>query len=155
MSSRSLPDFVKYIDARIALALAKAQSAAASLAGFSNRLQQINAAPIGPALSVSWTSSPFTSKTGKVLVLASLSLQSGGGTPGDNMNVQLGKPGSIGALLLPTVGPAAGASAVGTQFFVDSPVIGVPTTYGIFVTAAHNMTVATGNAIILVQDLPA
>jgi hypothetical protein len=155
MSTRSFPDFQKYVDTRIALALARASQASASLAGFSNRLQQINAAPLGPALNVTWSSSSFTSKTGKVLVMGALSLQAGGGTSGDTLNLQLLRGGAIGVQLLPTIGPAAGDSTAGTLLFIDSPAIGTPVTYGIFASAAHNITVAIGGAIILVQDWPA
>ena len=118
-----------------------------------NNISQINAATIGPSAAPQWDSSPFVSKTGRVLVQGFMSLSGGTMAPGDQI---------IGALLQDGVAISAQAfvaSEGGLAFFSAVQAVtvtpGVSHVYSITSTVGggHTAEIVTGRANITVIDL--
>jgi hypothetical protein len=158
----AIPQFVKRLEARIALALSQAKSNAAGISALSNHLSQINPAPIGPSNSLIFSSTAFTSRSGKVLVMANALIAAGGGTmvAGD---IVTGTPIRDGAptVAFPgptsnmTVGAIVGATAF-TGSYIDTVVAGVPHTWGILaqISAGHTGVIVTQGGLVTILDLP-
>jgi hypothetical protein len=101
-------------------ALSNAQRALRSVLASANFLEQLNAAPIGPATSVTWTSSPFATGAGTTAKVAGTISGSSPGAGGSGANFAnffaLMPPDNAAtiavgaALLFPQSGPTAGAS---------------------------------------------
>jgi hypothetical protein len=140
------------------LALRKAASAVANLVASSNFLAQTNAAPIGPALTVTWSSSPFTTTVGKTVRVR-------GEISGTTSAIDL----AVGVVLLrdglpigPT-GVALDSGHLDGKFAASIPwidtllAVGGPHVYSIqaFTTAANTITVPIGGAAIVVEERPA
>lgn len=125
-----------------------------------NNLSQQNAAPIALGAVLNWTSSAFTSRTGKVLVLGTMTMSKGGGTlvAADQVifvlvrdqagaNIPISASVRIGAV---TTG--ADVCAIGFAAVVDSPPTGAHT-YTIQASAVHTGTVLTAEASITAIDV--
>jgi hypothetical protein len=90
--------FVKRLETRIALALARAQQGVTAQSAGANHLETISPnIVIGPANGIAFQSTGFTSQTGHVHVTVSVAFEQGGGTlaVGDTVNVQLVRDGAV------------------------------------------------------------
>jgi hypothetical protein len=124
-----------------------------------NNLAQTNAAPIAIGALVRWDSSPFVSRTGRVLVTGSMTFSKDGGTlvAGDAVQFAIARDdatvvGGTGRAGAVAIGADVGAS--GSLSFIDSVTPGISHTYGIqAATAGHTGGVLTGEASIVVIDV--
>lgn len=125
-----------------------------------NNLSQINAAPIGPAATNLWNSSPFVSATGRVLVVGYANANAAGGTlaAGDALvgNIVRDSATNISASC-EVAAAAAGGVAQGTVFawMIDTVTPGVSHVWGIQVAAGggHTATIPISGANITVIDV--
>lgn len=132
-----------------------------------DNVSQTNAAPIGPAIATSWNSTPFTpTKTGKVLVVATIT--GNDATVSEAVLYRLLKNptaatgANFAALGGAAIGPAGMQTDAGlagdfgnTIAWIDSVTDGTAVSYGIAAqsSAAHNLTVPTGGAVITVTEI--
>lgn len=150
----AVPQFLKRLESRIAIALSRADSAIKALTALGNNLSQLNAAPIGPALSVKWTSSTFTpsaSGSGKVLVLGFATINPGTNT--DQLIVQIIRDAATG------VGPFSTSTITGGQAFgvvcwIDQVTPGTPHTWSVQASSPANVTIPAAEAVVVLIELP-
>ncbi len=74
------PNFFQVIEARIALALAKAAAAAQGIASLAHHTSVVNGSPVGPSATIAFAAPSFTPVSGKVLVIGTGVIVPGGGT---------------------------------------------------------------------------
>jgi len=119
----------------------------------SNNLSQINAAPIGPSATPQWDSSPFTSRTGRVLVMGTMSLSGGTLADTDQVTGNLLQDG-VG-ISAQTVTGASGAVADFASVMIVTVTPGVAHTFSVAasVGGGHTASIATGHANITCIDL--
>jgi hypothetical protein len=158
----AVPQFLKRLEARIALALAKANAALSGIVSLSNHTSQTNAGVVGPGLTFIFNSAPFTSRTGKVLVFGTGLITAVGGTlaSGDTTTSEImrdgaaipGFPGPYGGGLA-GAGLSASASAGG---IVDSVAPGSTHVWGIqsSIGGGHTAGYQIGEALITIVELP-
>ena len=90
--------FVKRLETRIALALARAERGVIAQSAGSNHLETISPnVVIGPANGIAFQSTGFTSRTGHVHVTVNVSFEQDGGTlaVGDTVSLQLVRDGAV------------------------------------------------------------
>jgi hypothetical protein len=157
----AIPQFFKRIESRIALALARAEAALAGVLSLSNHISQTNGAPIGPAATVNWTSTPFVSRTGQVRIEAMATVTGVGGTgvAGDGIVFTLFRDGItfVGVPVTNNIPPGALAASDATLAWDDTVVAGSSHTWAIRVTdgtGGHTITIPTGDALIRLLELP-
>lgn len=158
---RGLPDVFKRLESRISLALSKAQRALQGVASLANNVSAVNAAPIGPSGTVTWSSASFTPKSRRVLVMGTMSLTGAGGTmvAGDAVLADLLRDG-VG---IPTaqatwvVAAGTGAIVAATATWIDSVVANTAHVWSIsaVIGGGHTATSLTGEATITLIELPA
>jgi hypothetical protein len=157
----AMPSFFKRLESRIAIALARAEAAFAGISSLSNSLNQANAAPVGPANAVSWTSSAFIPRTGFVRIGAQMTVTGTGGTAvaGDAITFSIVRDGAtvIGAPLQLNIAPGTLVTSAGTLLWEDSVTPGTSHTWAIRATdftGGHTLLLPTGLAMIQLLELP-
>lgn len=125
-----------------------------------NTISQFNAAPIGPAATVEWDSSPFVSRTGRVLITGTISVSPGTLADGDPVLAQIFRDGTTAVsgtseVAAGTAGASVKAFAVCT--FTDTVTPGSSHTWGIRASIgnAHTGQIVIGDATIVVTDIGA
>jgi hypothetical protein len=162
VSSRSLPDFMKNIDARIALALAKALGAATGIASLQNRQSVTNPGVVGPANTLVWSGTPMIVRSGAVLVIVNIEV---GGTSattiaaGDTIQVLLLRDG-VAISPLQTLGVAVAGTGgfVHTALMLQKIDLVAPGshTWAIeaIIAAGHTGVIDLGAATVTAIELP-
>ena len=160
-----VPQFVKRLEARIALALAKVVAGETALAAAQNHSDSILALSTSPATSAAFSAPAFTSKSGKVRVLSWVTVAANGGTmtAGDQLSIFLERDGTQipttptnmnGTTVVPTGGPTAGVQmSLGADDETGTP---GSHTYSVHVTGSGGHTIALigGSTGIILQEIP-
>lgn len=159
-----LPDVLKRIESRIALAIAEAKRALFGIQTLAHNVSSTNGAPLGPAGTLTWTGpGPFTTISGRVLVQGQLAIANGGGTlvAGDGILAGLTRDGAgipsatdtCQVAAEGTVAPLATVSAM----WIDVVAPGSTHTWAIsaIIGSAHTAGVGVAQATLTLIDLPA
>lgn len=162
MSEMPQPNFFKALEARIALALAKASAAAAGLASLAHHASVVNGSTIGPSGTLVSSASSFTPASGKVLILATAVVAAGGGTlvAGDNVTGVLLRDGvAIAGSASPFSNMAAEGTTVCSSLFamwIDSVTAGTAHVWAIeaLVGGGHTGAIAPNQSSITLLELP-
>ncbi|MGH2997693.1 MAG: hypothetical protein ACRDNM_00175 [Gaiellaceae bacterium] len=115
MSEMSQPQFFKYLDTRVQLALSKALAALAAVTSLEHHSATTNGVVIGPAGTIALTAPSFTPRTGNVRIIATGSCSGGTAVATDSVTYTLLRdgvqiPGSPEMLSdISTVGTANGS----------------------------------------------
>ena len=160
-----VPQFVKRLEARIALALAKVVAGETALAAAQNHSDSVLALSTSPATSATFSAPAFTSKSGKVRVLAWACIGANGGTmaAGDQISISLQRDGTQipttpdnmnGIAVVPTGAPAAGMQmSLGADDETGTP---GSHTYSVHVVGSggHTISLVGGSTGIILQEIP-
>lgn len=152
---------LKRLEARIALALSRADRGFAAAAAGRNNDFEVNTGIIPASGTPTLSAVAFTSQTGRVRIDGAMSISAQGGSLAalDQLVMGILRGGS----LVPGAGQeitTVEASAAGTYFVsgfvIDTPPVGTPVIYSVRVSVGggHTAGVNTGQAQILIQDLP-
>jgi hypothetical protein len=162
VSSRSLPDFMKSVDARIALAIAKALGAGTGIASLQNRQSVTNPGAVGPANILTWSGTPMTVRSGAVLVVANIEVGGTGATTiaaGDTIQGLLLRDG-VAISPLQTLGVAVAGTGgfIHTELMLQKIDLVVPGshTWAIqaIIAAGHTGIIDVGAATVTAIELP-
>lgn len=162
MSELRQPNFFQVLEARIALALAKAGAAVSAIASLQHRTSVINGSGIGPAATVTFSAPSFTPVSGHVLVMATAVVVPGGGTmvAGD---VAAGLLLRDGVAIPGSASPFWGSAAEGTVpttsvvgFWIDNVTANTAHVWAIqaAVGGGHTGAITVGQASITLIELP-
>jgi hypothetical protein len=154
----------KYLDARIALALAKAEAALAGIVSLQHHIASTNPGVIGPAGTVAFSTPSFTPRTGRVRVTAYACVSGGTGVATDAVSYELLRDGAQ-LPLAPTLSTsmvANSATACGILVWEDVVTPNTAHTWGISMTNGNAHTIeipvsgGTGGGLagVLVEELP-
>ena len=151
--------FVKRLETRIALALARAEQGVIAQSAGANHLETISPnIVIGPSNSIAFQSTGFTSRTGHVHVTCNVSFEQGGGTlaVGDTVLVQIVRDGAVllGTPIYQTVtGSATGLFNV-SNAVDDTVTAGSTHFWAAFLQCNNAHTIALGpkRGILHIQD---
>lgn len=132
MDSTPIPPFVKSLEARIALALAKAAKGLVS----ANHMQVTNAATVGPAVTISFSSLiGFKTQTGVVRVEAYATVAAGTAVAGDEVRYSLLRDGAVltaaPTAIVNMVTATSGPTAFASLAWFDAVTPGSTHTYGL------------------------
>lgn len=130
----------------------------------SNNHQAIlNAAPIGPAISPSFTSAPFVSRTGSVEIIVTATLSKNGGTlaAGDTVTFTLVEDTGPGTLIggeARVTATTSGSDVVATASlaWITGVTPGVSHVYSVVATiagASHTGGFLIGEAVVVLKDV--
>lgn len=160
MSELPQPNFFKALEARIALALAKAGAAAAGIASLAHHASVVNGSTIGPSGTLVSNASSFTPASGHVLVMATAVVAGGTLAAGDNVTGVLLRDGSpIPSSASPFSNMAAEGTTISSSlfgFWIDSVTPGTAHVWSIEATVGGGHTGAIGpqQSSITLLELP-
>jgi hypothetical protein len=143
---------VAAVTAAVAALTASVAATAASVAALQARLANhsaiLNGAPIGPAVNINFASNPFTSVSGKVRIMVSANVTGTGGTlvAGDQVLLGIFRDGavSVGNFASIVIGTAAQANFPMFYAFDDVVVPGSTHTWGLNLHANNGHTITLG-----------
>jgi hypothetical protein len=151
----AVPQFLKRLESRIAIALARAELAYKSIVALANNTAFTNGGEIGPGTNLNFTSSTFTSKTGRVLVMAAAGVT--GGTTATSLESLLKRDSTtIGATINSNSFLTGSLAGMVYNAWIDTVVAGAPHTYtlNIVSSGSSGMNVAATGAAMVIIDLP-
>lgn len=159
----AVPQFLKRVEARIALALAEVRSALAGIASLSNHVQDLLPAPIGPANVVTFTHPGFVPRSGKVRVFAVATIFPNGGTvvAGDPIDMTIlrdGVPVPGAADVTSVMAPSGGVLTLALNLVADDSVVpGSTHAYALQAHCgnAHTISLSGNETVLILQELPA
>jgi hypothetical protein len=154
----AVPQFLKRLEARIALALAKVNQALAGVQASANHLALTNGAGLGPAVSLSFAAPAFVPKSGKVRVWVEASVTGTTIVAGDTVSLQLTRDsGPFGMAQVVTALTGAGPASLYSlsNVFEDTVAAGSSHIWAALVTGnPHTISLAAGNVAIVITELP-
>ena len=160
MSELRQPNFFQVLEARIALALAKAGAAVAGIASLQHHTSVINAAGVGPSATIAFAAPSFTPVSGKVLVIGTGVITGGTQVAGD---VAAGILTRDGVAIPGSASPFWGAAAEGgvpattvAGFWIDTVTANTAHVWAIqaLVGGGHTGSFAISQASVTLLELP-
>jgi len=159
-----VPQFLKRLESRVALALARSLEAIRAFIAAANHTDTVLAITTAPAVSSSFSAPAFVSGSGVVRVMAWVTVSAGGGTmvAADQLSIFLQRDGVSIPVSNPmggleTVQPGAPTSGLMMSTAADDSSTPGSHIYSVHVTCSggHTASLIGGNTEIILQELPA